>query len=509
VIITWMLASTALALLLAIAAIAAERALRTIGREARGPWVFALASAIGWPFAAPAVAAAFGRGATAAVTPLAPVTTDGSTVVTISSALPVLPAAWTGRLDAALVALWACASLALIARLLLAMRALSRMERTADRDVIDGVPVLVTPTVGPAVFGAHRPRVLMPRWLFDLDAPLRELVMRHEQEHCRARDPQLTLVVACAIALTPWNLGVWWIAKRLRLALEVDCDVRVLRHARDAERYSRLLLFIAQRQSHVRLAPMLAESNSHLSRRIDAMHAPRPTNPRVRTTAFALLAVCALAGSTTFAKELTAAPTIFLHARKATAPVSVVHKALGPRIERPMVHQGEVAPAAMPATTAAHTWSDTIPVIRGDTIVLLHDDHQVMPVPGSPQPRYPDILKQAAVEGAVLAAFVVNADGTVDTTTLKIMHSTHALFANALVAALPTMRFLPAVVNGQPVREAVQEPFIFNIAGSVLASPEGQRAMLERLLSTTAPSAMLTLSPVVITAVSMAPPETP
>jgi TonB family protein len=467
-ILTWMLASTALAALLGLAAIAVERALRTVGREARGAWVFALAGAIGWPLLAPAVVAALGRGARAAVVQLPPVTIDGSTVVTIGKALPKFPPAWIGYLDIALVALWACASLALFVRLMLAMRALSLVELTADRDVIEGIPVLVTPTIGPAVFGARTPRVLMPRWLFELDAPLRALVVRHEQEHCRARDPQLTLAVAFAIALTPWNPGVWWIAKRLRLAVEVDCDLRVLRHAGDSERYSRLLLFIAQRQSRVRLAPMLAESNSHLSRRIDAMNAPRPTNPRRRIAVFAALALCALVGSTKFATDLMAAPTIFQR-------------------------------TVSPPTLAAHVATDTI---IGDTIVVMRDDHQVMASPGSAQPRYPDILKTAGLEGAVLVAFVVNADGSVDTSTVKFLHATHKLFAESVAAALPLMRFLPAVVNGNAVREAVQAPYIFNIAGSVLSGEEGQRAMLERLLKTTAPSPFYTLSQVVITAVS-------
>jgi TonB family protein len=457
----WMAASTALAVLLGAAALAAERAFRTTGREARGVWVAALGCAIGWPALAPAAAALFGRAASAVPAPAG--IRDGSTV-TITSALPVMPAAWVAKADVALIALWACASIVLLARLVLAMRVLARVECTADHDIIEGVPVLVTPTLGPAVFGTRRPRVLIPRWLLDLDAPLRALVVRHEQEHCRVRDPQLTLAVAFAIALTPWNLGVWWIARRLRLAVEVDCDVRVLRHAGDPERYSRLLLFIAQRQSHMRLAPMLAESNSHLSRRIDAMNAPRPVNPRMRMTAFALLAVLALAASTKFAKELTAAPTI------------------APR---------KVQPAAPAANRPAPA---------------LANDHPVMALPGSPQPRYPDILKTAGVEGGILVAFVVDADGTVDTTTLKIIHSTHGLFRDALIAALPAMRFLPAEVNGQAVRELVQEPFVFTIAGSVLSSPEGQRATLERLLSATGPSEILTIPAVFITA---APPAAP
>ena len=496
-IITWMLASTALAVLLGVAAIAAERALRTVGREARGAWVFALAGAIGWPLLAPAIAAAFGRGVGAPAVQLPPVTIDGSTVVTFGKTLPALPPAWIGYLDVALIALWACASVLLIARLAIAMRALARVERSADREVIEGVPVLVTPSIGPAVFGAHRPRVLMPRWLFDLDAPLRALVVQHEQEHCRARDPQLTLAVAFAIALTPWNLGVWWIAKRLRLAVEVDCDLRVLRHANDSERYSRLLLFIAQRQSHVRLAPMLAESNSHLSRRIDAMNAPRPNNPRTRIAAFAVLAVCALAISTTFAKELTAAPTLLGDLQR-TTPVAVPAKFI-----ESVTPERKVLPERMPVLRtpeAPITDLQSTVVVPDSTPAVRLPDHPVMAVPGSPQPRYPDILKEAGVSGAALMTFVVNTDGTVDTSTTKIVYSTHVLFANALRAAAPNMRFRPAVLNGVEVRQLVQAPFVFNIAGSPLATAEGERATLERLMEAAGTNGLVTIGQVVITA---------
>jgi TonB family protein len=276
--------------------------------------------------------------------------------------------------------------------------------------------------------------------------------------------------------------------------VEVDCDVRVLRHANDSERYSRLLLFIAQRQSHVRLAPMLAESNSHLSRRIDAMNAPRPTNPRIRTTAFALLAVVALAGSTKFARELTAAPTIFVNVPEATPPVFVAQKALTPSVEMPMVRKPDVPPAAMPTVTTA-------PPVRDTDLVIRDDDHPVMALPGSPQPRYPDILKSAGVEGGTVAAFVVNPDGGIDTSSIKIVYTSHELFAAAFRAAAPNMHFRPAVVNGRPVRQLVQEPFVFNIAGSVLASPDGQRAALERLLQAAGNTGFMTLSQVVITAV--------
>jgi protein TonB len=87
----------------------------------------------------------------------------------------------------------------------------------------------------------------------------------------------------------------------------------------------------------------------------------------------------------------------------------------------------------------------------------------VMPVPGSPAPRYPDILKSAGVEGEVVVTFVVDTTGRADQASLKILKSTHELFAAAVRTALPSMRFLPAEIGGKKVKQQVQQPFVFNV----------------------------------------------
>src|SRR6185436_6813578 len=105
-----------------------------------------------------------------------------------------------------------------------------------------------------------------------LEAPLRALVLRHEEEHRSARDPYLLFAAAIAVALMPWNLALWLQAKRLRLAIEMDCDARVLRVHPSPERYGLLMLTIAQRRSTAPMfAPMLSEPTSQLERRIIAM----------------------------------------------------------------------------------------------------------------------------------------------------------------------------------------------------------------------------------------------
>ncbi|MFI5310444.1 MAG: M56 family metallopeptidase [Gemmatimonadales bacterium] len=416
----WMAAATLLAVLLGLAALAAERALRVLGREARGVWLTALVAAVGWPVVAPAASnllSTWARDRANAASSVA-----SSVAGTVGAGKSSLPAVWALRVDAILLLLWAVASIALLVRLVLALRAISRVERSATAQVVAGVPVLVTPSLGPAVFGARRPRVLVPRWLLDLDAPLRTLVLRHEEEHCRARDPQVALAVALVTACVPWNAGAWWIARRLRLAVELDCDSRVLRGTAEPERYGRLLLLIAQRQSQALVAPMLAESNSHLSRRIAAMSTQRPANAATRAAILLLAAAGALACATRPGADLTSPPSV----------------------------SGRTLASLSPAA--------------GPTYVEFQVDKQVIAAPGSAAPRYPSILRTAGVEGEVLAMFVVDSAGLAEPTTLKIVHSTHELFTNAVRNALPDMRFVAAQVQGRKVKQLIQQPFVFAIA---------------------------------------------
>ena len=511
----WMIASTLFAALLGVAALAVERALRITERQARGVWLAALIGAVGWTAAAPTVSSTISR-----LTQLdvrAPIAGVAGSATFLGAAPARATVNWATYLDVPLVALWALASLVLLARLAWAMRALSQMERAADRSVIDGVPVLVTESIGPAVFGTRRARVLVPRWLLELDAPLRELVLRHEQEHCRARDPQLTLTVAIAIALMPWNAGVWWISRRLRLAVELDCDTRVLRAAHDTERYSKLLLFIAQRQSILRLAPMLAESNSHLGRRIAAMNAPRPKNIRARVALFAIIAAGALAYSTTFAAELTAAPSVSLRSlsndtRAPNSPPGAtavaqqpVMKAVNPVTDDTMSNLRGTKKDSKPSRAAAAP-KDTNPAAPAPQAPSLQGitgpgNRVAIAIPGSPAPRYPDILKQAGLGGAVLVAFVVDTSGNVDLQTIRVFVATHQLFADAVKTALPEMHFLPAMVNGRNVKQVVRLPIVFNVAGMPLSTEEGTRAVIEKLLNDEPSSKFMTLGAIVITGI--------
>ena len=83
----------------------------------------------------------------------------------------------------------------------------------------------------------------------------------------------------------------------------------------------------------------------------------------------------------------------------------------------------------------------------------------------APVPRYPDALKSVSVTGEVMAQYIVDARGRVEPGSIKILSATHKLFGDAVRRALLEARFRPAEVGGQPVRQLVEQPFIFKLEG--------------------------------------------
>lgn len=80
---------------------------------------------------------------------------------------------------------------------------------------------------------------------------------------------------------------------------------------------------------------------------------------------------------------------------------------------------------------------------------------------GSPQPRYPDMLKSANIVGDVAVQFVVDSAGRAEMETFRVLKSTHEGFTAAVRSALPEMLFTPARTGGRKVRQLVYYPFTF------------------------------------------------
>jgi TonB family protein len=429
----WMLSAIVFTAFLAVAAWWAERALRSAHLPARGAWLFALAAGTIWPVLVPVLRR------------LRPSPEPASTGAVLLEAVRIVPehvttsGAWLPIADRLLLGLWIAGSLLLLVRYASVWRAVRALRRTAENRRVDGVDVLVSRDLGPAVVGVRNAVVLLPHAVLELDAPLRALVLRHEEEHRRARDTWLLLALAMSMAAMPWNVPLWWIARRARLALEVDCDARVLAAGGSATRYVQVLLLAAQRTSAAPLTPMLVASRTHLERRIVAMQERiaqqmqgRRRTLRIAGATAACVVALVVACSSPIADQ-TAAP-------KASESSTV--SAAGDRMSNGVKQMVNV----------------------DQPYFEFQVEKQARSAPETAFPRYPAKLKAAGVAGEVLAQFVVDTTGRVVMSTYKVLKTNHQEFADAVKAALPDMRFIPAEIGGRKVSQMVQQPFTFAIS---------------------------------------------
>ena len=202
----WLLSSMALALLLSAAAWRAERTLQRRGHATRGLWLAAIAAS--------------------AIVPLA----------WLPGVLAAMPAE-----QAQLKLGWFVLSSGML--MLLALRSvwlLSHQRRWQQSSML-GTPVYLSGGIGPCVAGWLRPRIVMPVWLSLIDAEQQALLLAHEQCRLAARDPLLLALAHALIVLMPWNLPLWWQLHRLRFAIEVDCDARMLAQGHAWRDYAALL----------------------------------------------------------------------------------------------------------------------------------------------------------------------------------------------------------------------------------------------------------------------------
>jgi hypothetical protein len=165
--------------------------------------------------------------------------------------------------------------------------------RSAVEGEVDGESVTVSRDIGPAVVGIVRPRIVIPRWLLQQDIATQRIVLAHEREHLRAQDIRVLGGALLVAVLVPWNLPIWWQLRRLRFAMEVDCDARVLQAGQSRSTYSAVLLNVATHLVPLRAAAAgLSESGSSLEQRIRIMHTPIRARWRVLA---ALLGTCTVA----------------------------------------------------------------------------------------------------------------------------------------------------------------------------------------------------------------------
>lgn len=296
---------------------------------------------------------------------------------------------------------------------------LARRRRGWHRRDVLGYDVLLSSDTGPAVVGVGRAAIVLPAWVLALDREAISMIVRHEQEHLRARDHWLVHAVAAAVVVMPWNPWVWVMASRLRLALECDCDARVLASGRDGVdrigSYADVLLVVGThghgRRSWPAGAPAMLEPSSTLSKRIAAMY---PTAVRLAGVRAAMAALAA---------------TVIVAAACGTPPPTA---------------SAEVGNAV--ATAPDTVVSFESPGVRrpGGGVTNPRVVHEA-------RPQYTPEALRNTVAGTVELEVLVRADGSVgDVRVTKSLDPEFGLDEEAVKAAR-LWRFEPATADGRPV----------------------------------------------------------
>ena len=262
-------------LLLSGAALAAEHAARL--RRARTRWIWAVT--IVASLVIPTMIASVSIQVPSLQTPIV---SRKAVALRDLTSVQVVPLTWvhehTGNVVATygenrvLQRTWIAVSVALLAALVLNGLQLVWHKRRWRMGIVAGISVYIARDVGPAVVGLLRPRIVVPDWLLEASPSRQVMVLTHEQSHLAAHDPQVLTVALFLLVLMPWNLPLWWQLHRLRYAIEVDCDARVLKAGVDTGRYGETLIDVSQRPSgYIGSVAAMSESKSFLEERITIM----------------------------------------------------------------------------------------------------------------------------------------------------------------------------------------------------------------------------------------------
>jgi beta-lactamase regulating signal transducer with metallopeptidase domain len=380
----WMMYAVLVSAILAAGAAILDRAAGTATRHRRWIWMLALVLSAGlpaWSALAPrlgfsAAGSPVERGHEGALAIARP--PMAKSAAAIADLVARAESRSLGSVTAVLGFVWGAAVVLAVGAYGAASWSLARRRRSWRRSEIDGEPVFIAPATGPAVIGALRPSIVVPEWSLGLTAEQRALMLEHERQHVGARDPLLLQGAALIATLMPWNPAGWWLVRRLRLAVELDCDARVLASGHDARAYGNLLLDVCARRlgRGPMLSPALFERSSSLTRRIVAMYPKRRPFARTRGALGALTALAIAAFACDMPSPEVVAPDGTNQATKRLYGV-VEEKVKGPTDERaivlkyfPSVARGEDGPSILflvksdkgdIVLTESQAWSESEP----------------------------------------------------------------------------------------------------------------------------------------------------
>ena len=301
-ILAWALDLLVVSGLLGIAALLLERILRSHHGATRFPWLVAMLASFFLPLLTSWIGAH--SAARQAQAPAA-VSRNGSVDIPYRGTFWIdlrATSTITGdhqRLDRPILWLWVASTGLTSVFAMVSIWQFRRQRRGWRQGTMSGAAVLIAPDMGPAVLGVFRPEIVVPEWLVSAPLDTQHHVISHERAHLHARDSGLLALSMLPILLAPWNPLLWWHARRLRMAIEVDCDRRVLIQGVDMKRYAEVLMQFGLRRGGLPGAmASMSESASTLERRITLMAQPIVARWTVSSIASAVLAIGTVSAAT-------------------------------------------------------------------------------------------------------------------------------------------------------------------------------------------------------------------
>ena len=338
-------------------------------------------------------------------------------------------------LDTPLVIVWVLATSGLLALALLLLLRTHRLRKRWTGEEAGGRAILISEDWGPAVVGFINPQIVLPRWCQAIEEGGLDLILDHEVEHLKAGDLHLLFLAGLAPVFLPWSLPLWWMWHRLRLAVEGDCDLRVLRkNPRATRAYLELLLEVGRRLPEGRMAAaMLSEPERTLERRIRIMTMPFPKKPLMRGALLAgvgmiLVAVACLAPSPMALDDEAELPAVAVEAPAMSdlAQSFADEPSWTPFTVRPDIRNREEIAQAME---------------RG----------------------YPPLLRDAGIGGTVTVWFFIDEEGITRKTQIN-ESSGHPALDDAALGVAEVIEFTPAVNRDKQVPVWISLPITFTVS---------------------------------------------
>jgi TonB family protein len=371
------------------------------------------------------------------------------------------------------------ASVVVLAAYLVPYVRLGRARREWQLAQLAHHDVYMSERFGPAVFGFLAPRIVVPQWVRDAEHEEQELIVLHENEHIRARDQlQLLLAILATIAM-PWNPLVWIHARRLRFAIETDCDQRVLAAAPDRARYASLLVNVGAKQMGLLLTPALAEHRNGLERRLEMLASNLRQNRWKAAAMMVMGVVLTMVACESRLPQDVAEQQAFQVEDEPAAQleerdlVATPAEGQGAAVDAPKMKVRDLQPTLKERRRSAE------PVQTPQNLEALPrrvnpDDPQFTPYTKAPEltnrdevmallvENYPPLLRDAGIGGTTTGWLLIDENGSVIRTRVRVRDSSgHEALDAAAQRVLERMKFTPAEHNGMRIPVWIQLPVVF------------------------------------------------